>query len=183
MLRILLFLATVALALVTAPLSAQSSASPGTAVPEYGNVFPTPGAHQRPDRKLRYRVVFSITKAATDPAKINPSLEKVARYLNLLAADGVHPRAGDIVAVVHGAAVPAILGSDAYAAKFAGASNPNLDLIDRLRKAGVIVAVCDQALQGQGFDGRQVAANVRVDVSAMTTMTTLQLKGWALLAD
>lgn len=175
--------AAAGLLLFATPLSAQGSAVAGAAVPEYGNVFPTTGAQQRPDPRLRYRVVFSITKAASDPAKVNPSLEKVARYLNILAADGVHARNGDIVAVVHGAAVPAILGANAYATKFGGARNPNLDLIDRLRKAGVVVSVCDQALQGQGFEPGQVAGNVRVDVSAMTTLTTLQLKGWALLED
>src|SRR3546814_7444597 len=72
-----------------------------------------------PDSSLRYRVVFSINEAA--PAgEVNRSLEKVARYLNLLAAGGIRTDAGDIVAVVHGPATPIVAINP---------DNPNLALI------------------------------------------------------
>lgn len=48
-------------------------------IPGYGAITPVEGAAERPDRKLRYRVLFNVTKAAATPDKINPSLEKVAR--------------------------------------------------------------------------------------------------------
>src|SRR3546814_20356266 len=84
---------------------------------------------EMPDPALRYRVVFSITEAA--PAgEVNHSLEKVARYLNLLAAGGVVPNVGDIVAVVHGPATPIVANKPA---------NPNLTLIAALQEAGVTV--------------------------------------------
>src|SRR3546814_5937961 len=88
-----------------------------------------------PDSSLRYRVVFSINEAA--PAgEVNRSLEKVACYLNLLAAGGIRPDAGDIVAVVHGPATPIVAINP---------DNPNLALIAALQEAGVTVAICSQA--------------------------------------
>ncbi|MEG3174263.1 DsrE family protein [Sphingomonas sp. ZB1N12] len=165
------------------PATAMAQLRDGPAITGYGKTFPTVGAHQRPDAKIRYRVLFNITKAAMTPDKPNPSLEKVARFMNLLAIDGVKPSAGDIVAIVHGPATPSIVQDTAYAKKTGGKSNPNLPLIAQLKAAGVTVAVCDQALQGQGFTEDEVVKDVRVDVAALTTLATLQLQGWALIPD
>jgi len=155
----------------------------GPVIVGYGKTFPTDGAQTRPDARQRYRVLFNITKAAPSSDKPNPSLEKVARFVNLLAIDGVKPSPGDIVAIVHGPATPSILQNAAYGRKADNKPNPNLELIARLEAAGVTVAVCDQALHGQGFDQGDVARGVRVDVSALTTLATLQLRGWALIPD
>ena len=89
--------------------AASAQTRDGPAIVGYGKTFPTDGAQTRPDAKLRYRVLFNITKAAASPDKLNPSLEKVARFVNLLAIDGVKPSPGDIVAIVHGPATPSIL--------------------------------------------------------------------------
>lgn len=155
----------------------------GSVVGPYGRTYPTEGAAQRPDPELDYRVVFDVTKAASDPSKPNRSLEAVARFLNLLAAEGVRPAPGHIVAVVHGPATPAIAGNDAYARKTGHPTNPTLPLIERLRAAGVTIAVCGQAMQRNGIAASEVAPGVRIDVSALTTMANLQLRGWALIPD
>lgn len=148
----------------------------------YGGIQPTTGAGERPDRRLRYRAVFNITKAASDPVNVNPSLDKVARFLNLLGADGVRPRPGDIVAIVHGAATPLVLSDGAYRARF-GLANPNLELIRRLRAAGAEVHVCSQALSGNKIERGSVAEAVEVDVAALVTIVNLQLRGYALIPD
>ncbi|MFD1104480.1 DsrE family protein [Sphingobium olei] len=163
--------------------AASAQTRDGPAIVGYGKTFPTDGAQTRPDAKLRYRVLFNITKAAPSPDKLNPSLEKVARFVNLLAIDGVKPSPGDIVAIVHGPATPSILQNAAYGRKAGGKPNPNLELLTKLKAAGVTVAVCDQALHGQGFQSEDVVQEVRIDVSALTTLATLQLKGWALIPD
>jgi intracellular sulfur oxidation DsrE/DsrF family protein len=172
-------------------------------IQHYGPIAPTAGAKERPDPSLRYRVVFNITHADTSPDKANPSLESVARFLNLLAADGVRPQPGDVVAVVHGPATVAVLTDEAYARHSGGMSvhgaslawfeqllsagrparNPSLPLIARLRAAGVTVSVCSQALHAQSIRADEVAPGVRLDVSALTTMANLQLRGYALIPD
>lgn len=176
-----LILGAVCCALIASPTLAQPI--DGSAVPTYGRTYPTGDAAQRPDPKLDYRVVFDITKAASDPARPNRSLEAVARFLNLLAADGVRPAPGHIVAIVHGPATPAIANHGAYARKTGQPVNPNLALIERLRAAGVVVAVCGQAMQGNGIVASEVAPGIRIDVSALTTLANLQLRGWALIPD
>ena len=163
-------------------LTAQT-ASASTAITDFGAMAQLQGDEQRPDAKLRYRTVFSVTKAAGSPDQVNPSLDTVARFVNLLAREGIRPKRGDIVAVVSGPATPAVSGAQAYAARFNGAANPNLALIKELQKAGVTVAVCSQALAGNKIAHDQLAPSVRIDLSAITTLAMLQLKGWALITD
>lgn len=148
---------------------------------DYGAIAPRPNAKERPDRTLRYRVLFSATKAAASPEQVNPNLEKVARFPNLLGADGVRPAPGDIAVVIHGPATPLVTSDAAYAERTKVAHNPNLPLVTALRAAGVSVRVCSQALVGNKIDPASVEKGVEIDVSALTTMATLQLRGWALI--
>lgn len=152
-------------------------------VQNFGAISPMPAAKERPDRKLRYRVLFSVTKAPASPDQVNPNLEKVARFLNLLGADGVRPLPGDVAVVIHGPATPLVMDDAAYAERLKTANNPNLPLIAALRSAGVSIRVCSQALVGNKIDPATVAKTVEIDVSALTTMATLQLRGWALIPD
>ena len=151
-------------------------------VRDYGGIHPPPQAQERPDRALHYKVVFSITQAAPQAGKLNPSLEKVARFLNLLGGDGVRVRPGDVVAIVHDKATPLVLNDAAYRAKF-GMANPNLELIHRLKDAGAEVHVCSQALAGMKIPLAAVDGSVQIDLAALTTLANLQLRGYALIPD
>lgn len=168
------------LCVLPAALSAQTG-SPRIA--GYGAIAPLTGAETRAEPGLRYRLVFSVTKAAATPDKVNPSLDKVARLLNLLGRDNILPAPGDIVVIVQGAATPIVTNSIVYAAKTKATGNPNLELIAKLRQAGVIVAVCSQALHANRISSGGLAPEVRIDLSAMTTLAALQLRGWALIPD
>lgn len=173
----------VALALATtspgAPPMNQSPAHP--AIAQFGKINPLPEAAMQPDPTLDYRVAFNITKAAK-PGEVNPSLDKVARYINLLASGGVRPEKDNIVAVVHGPATELVLDHAAFRRKH-GINNPNIPLIEALSKAGIEVHVCGQALAAQKIDRKDVTRLVTVDLSALVTLTTLQLKGWSVVAD
>lgn len=161
-----------------------AAATPGQSVISgYGAITPVEGAAERPDRSLRYRVLFSLTKAAASPDKVNPSLEKVARFLNLLGANGVRPAPGDVVVIIYGPATPIVVDDNVHATKTGNAANPNFALIGALERAGVSVRVCSQALLGNKIDPAQVEHGIEIDVSALTTMATLQLRGWALIPD
>ena len=163
--------------------SASASGPRQAVIPGYGAITPVDGAAERPDRKLRYRVLFNVTKVAATPDKINPSLEKVARFLNLLGNDGVRPEQGDVVVIVHGPATPIVTEDRAYATKTGVALNHNLALLKALKNAGVSVRVCSQALVGNKIDPATVEKSVETDVSALTMLATLQLRGWALIPD
>ena len=178
-LRPLLALA-VGLVVIPSTLSAQTSAA---RIAGYGAIAPLTGDETRAEPGLRYRLVFNVTKAAAKPDKVNPSLDKVARLLNLLGRDDIRPAPGDIVVIIHGTATPIVTNSAVYAARTKAELNPNLELIGKLREAGVTVAVCSQALHANRISAKELAPGVRVDLSAMTTLAGLQLRGWALIPD
>lgn len=171
---------SIGIIVMPATLSAQPMAP---RIAGHGAIAPLTGDETRADPALRYRLVFNVTKAAAAPDKVNPSLDKVARLLNLLGRDAIRPAAGDIVVIVHGAATPIVASSAVYEAKTKAKLNPNLELIKKLRDAGVTVAVCSQALHANRITAKDLAPGVRVDLSAMTTLAALQLRGWALIPD
>lgn len=165
-----------------APLAAQDNLG-YPVIPGFGGIVAVPSAAERPDPKLRYRVLFNVTKAASSPDRVNPSLEKAARFVNLLGADKVHPAAGDIAVIIHGPATPLILQNAPYAARMKVAANPNAALIAALQKAGVSIRVCSQAMIGHEITPNQVAPGVAIEDSALTTLANLQLRGYALIPD
>ena len=171
------------LAMTACLAQAQAQAPARPAVPGFGATHTAPHAAEHPSKLLRYKVVFSITQGNDDKTKPNASLDKVARFMNLLAADGVQPVPGDVVAVIHGKATPIVMDEAAYRARNNGAANPNLDLIDQLKKAGVSVRVCSQALAAASIASEAVDKRVEIDVAALTTLANLQLRGHALIPD
>jgi intracellular sulfur oxidation DsrE/DsrF family protein len=151
-------------------------------IAHHGAIHPAPEAANRPDPALDYKVVFSVT-TASPAGKASPGLEKVARLINLLGDGGVPADHRHVVPIVHGPATPLVLNAQAYAARFKGAANPDADLLAKLKAAGAPVHVCAQALAGSGIAADAVDPNVVIDDSALTTMATLQLEGYALIAD
>jgi len=150
------------------------------AIAGYGRVHPLPQAAYKPDPGQTYRVVFSLIAAAKTPDAINPGLDRVARTVNLYVASGVPLSHLKFVVVVTGPATSLALNDAQYKAAN-GVANPNLPLIASLRKAGVDVAVCGQAVAEHGFQYEWVDPSVTLALSAVTTITTLEHQGYTLL--
>jgi intracellular sulfur oxidation DsrE/DsrF family protein len=145
-----------------------------------GAYHPLPKAAYQPDPAATYKVVFSLTKGSDKPDQINPSLERVARTVNLYAASGVPLDHLKFVAVASGGATSLVLDDEHYKAQF-GTANPNLAAIAQLRKAGVDVAVCGQAMAEHHYQNDWASKDVTLSLSALTTITELEQKGYALL--
>ena len=180
--RLLLTSLVLALATVSTAGSLAAAEPSFPVIRGYGGIQPTAGAAERPDKRVSYRVVFDVTKTAPAPGTVNPTLDRMARFINLLGADGVKAGRGDLVAIVHGPATALVLDNASYRAKF-GIDNPNLELIERLLQSGAEVHVCSQALAGNKISRKTVNKSVQVDVSALTTLANLQLRGFALIPD
>ena len=133
-----------------------------------------------PDKQAHYKIVFNLTKGVDDYTKINPSLNRVARTVNLYVASGVPLENLTLVAVVSSDAAPLVLADEPYKKHF-GVSNPNLSLIDQLQQAGVKLTVCAQSVDGKPYPRAEVYPPVGVALSALTTVTLLQQQGYALL--
>lgn len=144
-----------------------------------GRIHPLPHAAYQPDPDATCKVVFSLTRGCDDAHQIHPALQRVARTLNLYAGCGVPLERLKLVAVAAGAASTIAFDDALYAEQF-GVANPNLPLIRELRGYGVDIAVCGQAVVQHHAQGR-ISRDVTLALSALTTITTLEQKGYALL--
>lgn len=145
-----------------------------------GKIHPLPQAAYQPDRKATYKVVFSLTKDSDKPDRANPGLERVARTVNLYVNAGVPLKHLHFVAIASGQATTIALNDEQYRKQF-GVANPNLPIIAQLKSAGVDVAVCGQAVAEHQYDDAWIDRQVTLALSALTTVTELQQKGYALM--
>lgn len=152
-------------------------------VPGFGTYSDIVDPFEKPDPTLRYRVVFDVSQAARTPGAVHQGLERVARMVNLLGRHGVKLQPGDIVVTMHGQAAKTALTAAAFARRFDGEVNPNAELIKQLAAAGVSVRLCGQSMNAAGFARDELNPDVKVDVAAITTMATLQLRGYAVIQD
>ncbi|CAB3774140.1 DsrE family protein [Paraburkholderia humisilvae] len=148
----------------------------------YGNIHFLPDSAFKPEPGHTYKVVFALTQDAKNPRKVNPALDHVARTVNLYVEAGVPLKDLTFVAVAYGAATPLALDNAHYRAKY-GVPNPNLPLIEKLKAAGVTVAVCGQAVAEHHFQYEWIDKDVTLALSGLTTVTTLEQQGYALMPE
>ncbi|WP_158782615.1 DsrE family protein [Pantoea sp. BAV 3049] len=146
----------------------------------YGKIHDRPMAAFRPDSSQHYKVVFQIQNGHQPKQSVNSELDHVARTVNLYVAAGVPLQNLKFVVAIAGSATPVVLDNQHYHEKF-GVDNPNLPLIARLKQAGIIVSVCDQAVAGHNYPFDWVDNNVTHALSNLTTVTTLQQQGYVLM--
>lgn len=158
----------------------QASAADGPVFPViqgYGPAYRIPRAAEMPYRKHGIKTLFDVTKAAKSPDKVDPSLDHIARYLNVYALAGVKPKDMHLVAVIHGKATAAALNNQAYdQAMHTRSGNPNVKLLDALRRAGVKLYVCGQALHDFKYHAKDVLPGIQRTLSALVVVTNYQEK-------
>jgi intracellular sulfur oxidation DsrE/DsrF family protein len=150
------------------------------AIDGFGRIHPLPQGAYQPNPAETYKIVFSVTAAAKTPSDVSFALDRVARTVNLYVSAGVPLSHLKFVAVVSGPATAIALDDAHYKAAF-GVANPNLLLISELRKAGVDVAVCAQAVAEHEYDYAWLDPSVTLALSALTTISTLEQQGYLLL--
>lgn len=190
MLRILATIVAVSLLLTSAAPAASDPSKDGGSrpetkagpvVPRFGAVYPVeePDFTTQVDRV--YKVVFDVHKAPEDPSAVDSGIETLARFLNMHAQAGVPAENMKLALVLHSASGRAALSDDAYRARH-GVANPNLPLLEDLRKAGVEIYLCGQTAAYRGFAKEELAEPVKLALSAMTVLVTLKGDGYALIA-
>lgn len=168
--------------LVSAPIGAHAQSANHPVISKFGGISLMPDAANKPASGETLRAIFNITKPATEPSRPNPSLEKIARFINLTGSVGHRSQAGDLIAIIHGPATPIIMSDAAHNARF-GVPNPNSPLIVALLDQRVEIHVCGQALAGNKIGTDDLASGIVTDLSAMTTLALYQARGWALIPD
>ena len=131
-----------------------------------------------PDKDQVYKLIFDVTLRTSKPDQVNPGLDGVARVINLHARAGIPKENIHVVIAVRQGATYSVLNNDFYKNKFE-VDNPNLDLISKLKDAGVDIYVCGQNLKRAKIPTDDVVKDVRVALSAFTTTTHFRMKGYA----
>lgn len=145
-----------------------------------GSMFEVPEAEPIADKKMKYKVLYEISKGADKPDTVNATLDKLARLVNLHLSAGIPKENLDVVAIVHFLGTPLILSDEAYKKKY-GVNNPNTPLINELTANGVKIYICGQSLYMRKMEKEPRNPNIKVTLSAMLLMTTLQSKGYVMV--
>lgn len=144
----------------------------------YGSVWEIPNAVEKPDPKLDYKILVDITDAADKPDSLNAYLEAAATLFNLHAVGGVPAKNIHMIIVLHKAATYSVFTNEKFQQKFK-TDNPNLALVKTLSDAGVKFYTCGQTLIRGKIAVSEITPEVKVATSALTTLTTYMLKGYA----
>ncbi|MGA9853311.1 MAG: DsrE family protein [Gammaproteobacteria bacterium] len=149
-------------------------------IKDAGEMHPLPQAAFQPQKDATYKAVFSMTRGEKNSKDLNDDLAHVARAVNVFVSAGVPLDHLKFVVIIHGGAVPAVLDNAHYKKEF-GVDNPNLKVIQELKAAGVQMAVCGQAVAGYNYEYSWVNSNVKIALSALSTIIILQHDGYALM--
>lgn len=148
-------------------------------IENYGGIYNIPDATVKPSQK-EYNIIIDVVTSNEEPASLSSSLNNVARLINLHAVGGVASENINVVLAVHGPMTYTLMNNQAYKEKFS-VDNPNIELIKALKKANVKITVCGQSMIGRDVGHDQLLDEVEVATSMLTTVTTYQLKGYAML--
>ena len=163
-------------ATLTADAEAQQRTQAGPIITSGGAVFAVSPDLATP-LDADYKVAFEIAAPSSAPERLNPTINTVARFLNMHAQAGVPEDRLSGAIVAHGGASFELLDDPAYRAKF-GVDNPNADLIRELIAAGQPVLLCGQSAASRGVDHGDLIPGVQVALSAMTAFLILQGDGY-----
>ena len=167
---------------LVAVVSSAPAAEPtlGPVVDGYGPTYLVADRDVPLPEDFEYRVVLDAARAAAGPSDLDATFVSAARFLNMHARNEVPVDRMALAVVVHGAALQSILSDEAYRDRH-GVGNPNLELLNRLRQAGVRVFVCGQSMAFNDIDKADLWPHAEVALSAMTMMAILQSRGYALI--
>lgn len=153
-------------------------------IEEHGGIVVLPQAAHQP--KKDSKVLIDITSDGKSGSVIK-GFDRAALILNQYTQAGAGMKNGFKMAIIlHGPATKAALTDESYAKHTnpyitdkGKTKNPNLALMAKLKKSGVEIFVCGQALAHHGYATSEVASEVKVAVSAATVNINLQMDGYA----
>lgn len=168
--------------LMAHPGSALAQSAQALPIPSVDAATDFPNEHEMPDPSLTYKIVFDIGKSAPKVDDVNEGLTVISRYYNTLAKGGVSADRRKFVVVFHQGGTEIALNNAAYKALKDGHDNPNIALIHSMKQAGIDFRVCGQGVLGRKIDMASINPEIQIDQWAMTTITTLQLRGYVRVA-
>jgi intracellular sulfur oxidation DsrE/DsrF family protein len=152
----------------------------GPLIEGFGKVWEIKNPAYPTDTTAVFKAVFDIMNSPTDPARLNPTIETVARYLNMHAQAGVPSEQIKAAVVIHNKASKDIMKPEVYKIKY-GTDNPNYPLLMELHQAGVPLIFCGQSSLSRNIPKQHVISEVAFALSAMTALIQFQDSGYKLI--
>jgi len=171
-------LSVLLLSAICVGVNAQAKVNP--VIKKFGTVTEVPFSVENPDPRMDYKVVVEVSSDNSKPENVHEFFEKVGAVVNMHALGGVSAKNLHVVMVIHGPAAQYVVNNEEYQKKF-HSDNPNIPLFKELEAAGVKIFVCGQSLNKRQVAPASVTPEVKPALSAITTLTTYQLKGYAFL--
>jgi intracellular sulfur oxidation DsrE/DsrF family protein len=156
---------------------AQTPANP--IIKDYGTIYSLDKVTM-PDKSLEYKIVIDLKPSNDNFSEVNKGLLNVARMLNLHGVAGIPKEQLHVVVVMHYTATPIVLNNAGYQKKY-GVNNPNLDLISKLKDAGVEFYICGQSLVARNYAFEDVNPDITIALSMLTVVTEHLQQGYSLL--
>ena len=150
-------------------------------VPKADPDVAVPGSQFLASNRHDYRVVFEARRGADKPDQLVPAVNMAGSELNTLAAHGIRRSNVHFVVVFHTTASnEAVLDNAHYRARH-GVDNPNLPVLEALRRQGVKLYVCGQSLLGDGVPLEAVSKEVTLAEDGVVVLMTYGAEGYAQL--
>ncbi|RAP57540.1 DsrE family protein [Oleiagrimonas sp. MCCC 1A03011] len=147
-------------------------------IAKFGGVHPRTDVDMQPNPAVDYKVFVDVVSANDDPGKMSGSLDRLARLVNLMGFAKVPSNHVHIVALLEGKATPLALDNATYRKLFKH-DNPNLAVLHALKKAGVKLMICSQAMAGHGIKDDQIDSAVTITLSALTDTVIYGHRGYS----
>ncbi|MEX0724024.1 MAG: DsrE family protein [Gracilimonas sp.] len=160
--------------LFTSSIYAQEAQFP--IIKNFGGIYEIPDSVD-PEPDMEYNIVIDLKTLQRDKASLNPGLNNVARMMNLHGLGGVKAENLSVAVVIHGGATDLVINNEAYQKRYE-LDNPNLELIDTLKEAGVEIYVCGQSLIAREYGFDELNAQITKGLSMLTVFTTYMNKGY-----
>lgn len=149
----------------------------------YGPVYDIENADIKTDLNKEFKAVFDVSSISDYKNQPNRKFVTIARYLRLHQAPELENNSVKAALVVHGSAIFDLLNHDAYALhhKEKNLQNPNYELLSILSDHNVDIILCGQTAAHRSIDKSKLHSDVKIELSAMTSLSRLQNKGYALI--
>ena len=147
-------------------------------IKNYGRILELEKVDVAPDPTMEYKILIELVHKLDKPESAAFAATNVARLINLHGVGGVKPENLKVTVVIHAGATSSVLGADAYKTKYE-VESPYAPLYKELMEAGVEVIVCGQSYSMYGNKVEDLMPGVKIGTSALTTISTYQLKGYA----
>lgn len=147
-------------------------------IKNYGRILDLENVELKPDPDREYKILIELIHDMDKPKRLNFSANNIARLINLHAIGGVKPENLKVAVVVHAQATNSMVNQEAYQEKYK-VESPYVDFYKELSDAGVDLVVCGQSLNLFGQNPENVLPGVKIATSALTAVSTYQLKGYA----